>query len=206
MSSRDIAFLIALGAGAVVMYPIRARIRGWLWRNLERTPTWLAVILIVTVAGGFALAAAGLVPQWTIATIWAGLVVVAVIWGWVRYRRSSDLGRWETTWRQVESHLASDDAEAADRVMMAAHQQDDAERERLRTAAPRDRGAALDFQRRTKAELEAWNRTAELYARTVGKDSANSSAGAAVFSRRRQSLEADLDWIGEVLKRSFGAA
>jgi hypothetical protein len=87
MTSKEVAFLLALVAGGLAMYPIRNWFQAGISRNLARAPTWLTLVGIGVFGVGFALAAADLVPLATITTIWASLIIVAVIWGWVRYQR-----------------------------------------------------------------------------------------------------------------------
>ena len=202
MSFEAIAIILTVVAGSIAML----RIQIWYRRNENRAPVGMQVAIIATIIIAVVLAEAELVPLDTTLILAAALSMIAVVWGWVRYHRSPYLRRWEATWRQVETHLASDDLDAADKVMTAAHKQDDAEREQLRAAAPHDRHAALEFQRRTKSELKRWAQGTAHFARTVGAQSANASAGALVFSARRQRLEADLDWIRAVLSAPSGAA
>ena len=205
MSRFDILFLLALALGGIVMYRIKAGFQAWLWGNVQEAPGWLLVLSIGSLAVGLVLVAAGLVPLEIVTISLLSLIAIAGIWGWLRYRRSPRLRRWQATWNQVTQHLSSDEPAAADRLITAGLSQDDKEREQLRAAALHDKRAATEFQRRTKAELEAWNRTAELYARTAEKQT-DTSPGAAVFAARRQRLEADLDWIRAVLSGSLGAA
>jgi Ca2+/Na+ antiporter len=202
MSFKAIAIILALVAGSIAMF----RIQVWYRRNENRAPVGLQIAIVVTLISALVLAEADLVPLDTALTLAVALSLIAAVWGWVRYHGSPYLRRWEATWREIETHLASDDLDAADKVMTAAHKQDDAEREELRAVAPNDRSAALEFQRRTKSELKAWARGAARFARTVGTESSNASAGALVFSVRRQRLEADLDWIRAVLSGPSGAA
>ncbi len=202
MSFKTIVVVLALVAGSIAML----RIKAWYRRNEKRAPVGMQIAIIATIIIAFGLAAADLVPLNTTLPVAVALSLIAVVWGWVRYHRSPYLRRWEATWRQIETHLASDDQDAAEKLMTAAHKQDDAERSELRAAAPHDRHAALEFQRRTKAELKASARGAAFLARRVGDQSSSNSAGSLVFSTRRQRLEADLDWIRSVLSGPSGAA
>jgi hypothetical protein len=202
MSSRDIAFLLALAAGSVLMW----RLQGWCRRQMHRAPVGLQFAIAAASLVSFVLGAANLVPLTTSLTFVAGLSLVALVWGWVRYHRSPNLRRWEAAWQQIETHLDTDDQDAADKVMMTAFTKDDEEREQLRAAAPHDRRAALAFQHRTEAELKAVSRSAARFARIERTFSPGASAGAVVISTRRQRLEADVEWIRTLLSGASGAA
>jgi hypothetical protein len=202
MSFKAVVIVLAVVAGSIAML----RIKAWYRRTEKRAPLGMQIAVTATIITAFLLAGVDLVPLVTTLPVAVALSLIAVVWGWVRYHRSPYLRRWEATWRQIETHLASDDQDAADMLMTAAHKQDDVEREEFRAAAVHDRYAALEFQRRTKAELKAWARGAAFFARRLGDQSSSASAGSLVFSTRRQRLEADLDWIRLVLSGPSGAA
>ncbi len=201
---RDLAIILVVVAGSTVTLLAFFRLRDWYHRNLSRAPSAAHLGLILTLLVGVLLVAAHVVPLQTAAVFIMGLSVLAAIWGWLRYRRPGHFRRWEATYQQIEKLLDSN-RDAADALMMEALRQDDAERQQLRAAAPTDRRAALEFQRRTNEELRAVARSAALEARARNYPS-DGPTGAAVVSRRRQRLEADRDWIRAILSRSGGAA
>ena len=188
------AILAALALWEIAYF----RFRAWYRRNERQAPQGLQLAIIGIIVAAILLAAANLVPLNTSIPFAAALSLVAAVWGWVRYHQSSHLRRWQTTWQQVEAHLEAGDQAGADRIMNAAHEQDDAERERLRAAAPSNKQAAIEFQRRTKTELDALTQTAMRFP--------TGSTGDVVFSARRQRLQADLEWVRTIVTGSSGAA
>jgi hypothetical protein len=199
------ALLLAIVAGAAVAYTFLLRLRDWYDRNLDRAPAALQLALLLLLLAGIVLVAADLLPIETVGVAIIGLSVIAALSGWQRYQRSAHLRRWEATYEQVGKLLPSN-PDAADHLMMQAIKEDEVELEQLRTAAPNDRRAALDFQRRTQRELRKLADSARAVRRLERDQPSVGQAGSALISRRRQKLEADLEWIRAVLSGPGGAA
>jgi len=195
--------LVVVAALAVAIGIRRLRYR--IWALQHRAPLSAQVVYGALLLMALVLLLTQVISYEAFAFIVLPTGVVLGIWGWLRYRRSPYLQRREKTSRDIVLHAASHNIDATDAIVAAAVHQDDAERERLCAAALHDRDAALEFQRRTQAELTDWNRTGKLFARTVGALADGSSPGEEVLASRRVKLEGDLAWIRTVLSTTSGA-
>jgi hypothetical protein len=201
----SLPMVAAIVAGSAIALIVLYRLRDWYELNLDRIPPTASAILAVAFIVTSVLVVTRRVPADPLITIVLGLSVLAAVWGWFRYQRSPSIQRWEATWRQVDSLLASD-PQAADAAILAALKEEDAEREQLRAAAVHNRRAALAFQRQTRAELLAWNRTVRTALHDKSADDGDLAAGQQMFEKRRGKLEADLEWVTALLSDPSGAA
>src|SRR5512146_1845780 len=201
----SVALVAAIVVGSAIGFIALYRLRNSYERNLDRIPPTASAILAVAFIVTAVLVATGRVPAQPYVTVVLGLSLFAAVWGWFRYQRSPRIRRWEGTRREVDSLLTSD-PQAADAAILAALKQDDAERAKLRAAAVHNRRAAVEFQRLTRAELQAWNRTARTALRDKSAEKAELAAGQQMFEERRGKLEADLEWVTVLLDDPSGAA
>jgi len=203
--SSSVPIVAAIMAGSAIALIALYRLRDLYEGNLDRIPPLASGLLALAFIVTAVLVATGRVPAQPLVSIVLGLSVLAAIWGWFRYRRSPRIQRWEATRREVDSLLSSD-PQAADDAILTALTQDDAERNQLRAAAVHNRKAALEFQRQTKAELRAWNRTARTALHDKTAEDAELAAGQQMFERRKGKLEADLEWVTALLSDPSGGA
>jgi hypothetical protein len=208
MSPDDLGWLGAVtaavaGLGVVTLLAIR--LQAWISRNQSRAPASVAVAFILVVVGGLVLVAAKVItPEWGAAGLIA-MSLVSALWGWLRYRRSPHLRRWEATWERVKEVLA-EDPDAADQLVLDVIKRDEIEREGLRAIAPHDRAAALAFLQLTKYELQRASVSRRLAARAEPGVPPDERRLPLILAARRARLEADITWIQGILSRGGGAA
>jgi len=202
--ARTVAMLVAVGALLIAVGIGLERLRNCVDRGIDRAPRDVLVSLLALAVVTLALLPTGIVPAEAVGFGVAGMTLVAAVWGWLRYRGSARVRRWEGIYDGVD-HLLASDPEAADRLLQEAIKQDEAEREALRAAAPTDPKAAHEFRRRTRQELNKIGRFSDLTRHHL-RAGREAEGLLAIADGRRQKLQADLQWIEGVLGRRRGAA
>lgn len=190
--------IVAIVVGVVVGAFLMRRLQTFLHKNWGRASLRLQIVSGVVGLGAIALSAADVISNEAGALTVIGLIVVLAVGGWLRYRSSPRLQRLEALDRQIDK-LLDTNPDAVDQLISDAVDQDDAELEQLRAAAPQDRRAALEFQRRIEERLRATGRTAATVRRMERGPKPISPAGSIVMMNIQQKLEADLAWIQEIL-------